>query len=242
MHTLEIFFAIFIRTFALVNFLPIFNIQSFSFRAKGVFVFLISIILHSAQVPRSVLYQPFLKIIFLEVLVGSLLGCLIKLYFEVVNIASSLITMQYGLPSNYSVNIHSKEQGAVLYNFFFFCLVLCAFACNVHHIFLKGLVNSYNIFPIGGMDIFLADWIKLLSNTFSQVFKVSLQLASACLLVNFLIVAGSCILSKIVPMIQVFFLLSPLKLPIALLLLSVSLPSFFKKLIDFFEGLNSFTT
>lgn len=238
MKSLEIFFAIFTRTFSLISLLPIFSARYFPLKARSILVFFIAIVLYFAQTVKIPTNTPFIKIIFLEILIGSLFGCLIRIYFEVINIVASLLTMQHGLLSSYSVSIHSKEQGSLLYNFLFLCSVLCIFACNIHHIFLKGLVNSYSTFPIGGIDIFLADWDSLLLKSLSQAFKVSLQLASACLLVNLTVIAGSCILSKIVPMIQVFFLLSPIQLPLSLLVLSYCLPSFFKKLIDFFEGLN----
>ena len=107
-------------------------------------------------------------------------------------------------------------------------------ALNGHHIFLRALVQSYQIVPIGALVI-SKPLVAYILETSAQVFWIAAKLSAPMALMIFLINCAFGIVAKAVPQINVFVVSFTINILAGFMVLSLSLPVFGSSLGEVFQ-------
>ena len=103
--------------------------------------------------------------------------------------------------------------------------MLLFLSLNGHHVFLKALVQSYEVVPIGGLKV-SRSLIGYVLETSAQVFLIAAKLSAPMALMIFLINCAFGIVAKAVPQINVFVVSFTVNILAGFVVLSLSLPVF----------------
>lgn len=184
----------------------------------------------------------YIVLILKELLVGVIIGHIMKLFFSVVVTAGEFNDMQLGLSmakiydpkSNISMGISSS-----ILNIMF---MLLFFSANGHMSLIKIFISSCKVLPIGSINL-STDLFMSLTELFTNILIFSVKLSLPILAVEFVAEMGLGILMKAVPQIHLFVVNIPLKIFIGfatMLILVPSLASFLDRLITLmFEAIQN---
>lgn len=226
--TLTVFHAIllFARVGSIVMLLPGFGEANYSLQARLLLSLALSLVLLpilSPLLPALPGSAVALAILIAgEVIVGVFIGAMTRVILGTLHSAGMIISFQMGLSAAMLFDPSQGSQGSIVGNFLSLVAFVLIFATDLHHIFIYGMVDSYTIFvpsePLPWGDF--AEYAgKLASETFAMAFRLSAPMVVAGLLVY--LAAG--VMSRLMPQMQVFFVLIPLQVLIGILILMVTL-------------------
>lgn len=161
-------------------------------------------------------------LIFMEFATGLFFGTIARVLMVALDTAGMIISMSAGLANAQVFNPSLSGQGSIVGAFLSVTGVVLLFATNMHHLLIYGLVESYHMFPIGGVPD-AGGMAEMMTRAVSASFLVGFQLAIPFVVVALLIYIGMGVLSRLMPQIQVFILALPMQILLALLTLSLTL-------------------
>ena len=159
-----------------------------------------------------------------EILIGVFLGLIVRLMLSSMHVAGTSIAAQSSLALASVFDISNGGQSAIISNFLSLTAITCFFALNLHHILIAGMVDSYNVFQIGNLPI-IGDMSMTLSRVATDAFMVGIQLSAPWLIFSLLFYLFGGLLTRIMPNFQIFFVLIPPQIMLALFLLLITLSS-----------------
>ena len=101
-----------------------------------------------------------------------------------------------------------RSQVAIFSNFMLIVAVVMVFATNTHHLFIHAVADSYIKFPPGEL-INSGDMSKFVAFVLNDSFILSFKIVSPFLIVGLAIMTGSGLLARLMPNLQVFFVITP---------------------------------
>jgi len=208
-------------------------------------IFLAYIVLISLNIKAPVIELTYWHISFTaakELIVGMMIGFFMQLIFWGVTYGASLMGFDLGLSmaqlfdptQDLSIDVVSR-----LFNIF---TILIFLLMNGHIFLVSAVYQSFKIIPISGFN-YTKLTNQVLVKQAANVFIIAVKIASPIMVTFFLINIAEGIMSKIIPQMQVFFVLYPLRIGIGFLLISMSMVYFFyiiKELLKLHER-NLFT-
>lgn len=172
-----------------------------------------------------------------ETLVGLTLSLLSQLIFAAVEFCGQLVGMQMGL-SMASLFDPEAGQTQVIATFQNLLATLLFMILGVHHVFIRAIVESYTLIPVGAWHM-SGNLIHFLITAMSGLFVLGVKLA-APVMVSLLaagVVLG--IMARSFPQMNIFMISFPLNIGLGLLVLGFSLPAFSQTLTDAFGALST---
>ena len=148
-------------------------------------------------------FYPVVKIFFLEVSTGLVLGLLARFLFYAVEIAGSLIATESGLmlSSNFNpITASFVSSPGVLLHWMSLILML---TLDLHHWLIVGLQRSYEIIPAGGAHLSELVLAEVISRS-AGMFVIALQMTGPILATSFLVTLVFSLLGRAVPQMNVF--------------------------------------
>ena len=170
-----------------------------------------------------------------ETLVGLTLGMLSQLIFASVEFCGQQAATQMGLSMaalldpNTQANVPTLAvlQGALA--------TLLYLALGVHHFFIRGIVESYQVIPLGAWHT-SDGLLKFVIETSSGMFLIALKLAAPISVVLLATAVAIGIVARGFPAMNVFMVSMPLNIGVGFLILGFSLPVFVRVLQEAFGG------
>lgn len=169
-----------------------------------------------------------------EVIIGLFLGFLSRLLVSTLHIAGTIIAYQTSLATAAFFDPSQNTQGTVIGNFLTITAVVLFFGLDIHHLMISGLSSSYSLFPPGNYPV-MEDMAYYLMHTMTQVFEIAFQLSAAHTVFGLVFYLGSGILARLMPTMQVFFVLMPLQMIVGFFLLMALLQSIMYNYAEFVE-------
>lgn len=169
-----------------------------------------------------------------EVLVGLFIGGLCRMMISAMHIAGTIAASQSSLSSATLFDITQASQGTTLSNLLSYSSLVLLFSLNMHHIMLRGLSESYSLFPPGEFPP-VGDFVDYASHLMTETFAVAVQISAPITVVSLLLYFAAGILSRLMPTMQVFFIISPLQILISFFLLMVTMSALMLTFASFFE-------
>lgn len=145
-----------------------------------------------------------------ETLVGTLLGGAARILVSALATAGQIIGLEIGLAFAQTADPTMTQSGQLLAVFLSLFGVALIFATGLHHMFLQGVVGSYDIIPVGGAAP-IEDAAQLALDATATSFRVGFQIAMPLVAAGMIFRLGLGVLSRLIPQIQVFFIALPLQ-------------------------------
>ena len=175
-------------------------------------------------------------LIFHELAIGIILGAIVRITVMTTQVAGAIIAFQTGLSSAMAADpTQVGVQGAVFGSFLSFLGMVLIFATDLHHMALAATYDSYMVFPLDAPLMF-DDAAQLAIRTVASAFSVGIQMSAPFIVFGLVFNLGAGILARLMPALQVFFLLMPANIIIGLVLLALLLTMMMGWYITSFEA------
>ncbi|WP_116653853.1 flagellar biosynthetic protein FliR [Pelagibacterium sediminicola] len=158
-----------------------------------------------------------------ELAVGFIIGGLTRLVLLAAQVAGAVIAYQMGLSMAQTADpTQGGVQGAIVGNFLAFTGVVLIFTTDMHHMLLAGIYQSYFYFPVDAPLMF-EDVADMATRIVAGGFVTGVQMAAPLLIFGLIFYLGLGILGRLMPQIQVFFMMMPANIIVGLILFALLL-------------------
>jgi flagellar biosynthetic protein FliR len=157
-----------------------------------------------------------------EALLGLMVGFAGRLVFTAVEFGGTVIGYQMGFAAANVFDPQNQQQTSMIAQFQNILAILIFLALDIHHIFLRAIVDSYHALPPGGFDL-SGGAVPFIMQLAGNIFVLGVKFSAPVLAVLLLsgLVLG--ILSRIFPQLNVFMLSFPLNIGLAFLGIGLTL-------------------
>lgn len=181
-------------------------------------------------------FMAIIALIFHEIAIGLILGAIVRLTVMATQVAGAIIAFQTGLSAAMAADpTQVGVQGAVFGSFLSFLGMVLIFATDLHHVALAATYDSYMVFPLDA-PIMLDDAAQLAIKTVASAFSIGVQIAAPFIVFGLVFNLGAGILAKLMPAMQVFFVLMPANIILGLVLFALLLTSMMGWYLSAFEN------
>ncbi|WP_240229647.1 flagellar biosynthetic protein FliR [Devosia lacusdianchii] len=175
-------------------------------------------------------------LIFHELAIGLMLGAIARITVMATQVAGAIIAFQSGLSVAMAADpTQGGIQGAVFGSFLSFLGMVLIFATDLHHVALAATYDSYIVFPLDAPLMF-DDAAQLAIRTVSSAFTIGIQMSAPFIVFGLVFNLGAGILARLMPAMQVFFVLMPANILVGLILLALLLTMMMGWYITGFEN------
>ena len=161
-------------------------------------------------------------IIIKEITIGLFFGLTARIILSSSHVAGMIIGYQSGLASAVMFDPNTGSQGSTIGAFLTLVTTVLFFTFDLHHLLLLAVMDSYSLFPING-DIFSSDMSHFITKTVAESFLIAIKLSAPYIVLGLLMYIGAGITSRLMPNMQVFFVLMPVQILIGFGLLAITL-------------------
>lgn len=175
-------------------------------------------------VPENVITMGLL--VLQEVAIGLTLAFVTQVIFAAVELSGQIIGMQMGFSmasvldpaQGTQVQIMSVMQGLLA--------TLLFLSLNIHHVFIRAIVDSFRVIPMGGWQMNEA-LLQFLVKASSEVFVLGVRLAAPVMVTLLLTSVILGIMARAFPQMNVFMVSFPLNIGLGFIVLGATLLLFF---------------
>jgi len=146
-------------------------------------------------------------IIMNEILIGIFIGSICQILISVTHVAGMIFSVQAGISSAVIFDANQNSQGSLIGNFFGIITIVLLFTTDLHYLMLRGITESYSVFAPGKFPP-LGDFVGSIAHTTSDVFTMAVQISAPVIITGTLLFLGAGIISRLMPTVQVFFIIT----------------------------------
>lgn len=180
----------------------------------------------------SLLPAKLITVIIKECIIGIFIGLVTKIILSATNIFGTVIATLSGLGSAMLFDPTQNTQGAIIGNLLGMIAILMIFLTDTHHLLIKLITQSYDYFKVND-QLLINDYTDYLIKVIKISFDLAIKLVAAQLIAIVLLLISAGILSKLIPVIQIFFLITPVQVMISFVILFLTLPSLMNWYIEY---------
>jgi flagellar biosynthesis protein FliR len=159
-----------------------------------------------------------------ELLIGLMIGALLRLFLNALSIAGEFVSLQTTLSFAQTANPTEAQPGTTLSTFLTLLGLTMIFDTGLHHLFLAAIARSYTLFPVA-KPVPLNDAAAMAVQTTSQTFALGFQLAAPVVAFSIVFNIAVGFVGRMMPQFQIFFVATPLSLLLGLSIFALSLGS-----------------
>ena len=224
---LEFFLLIFVRISCFVVTAPFFSIQNVPRRVKAGWSFFLAFIIYQTMemhvVPQYNTLYGYAALVIKEAIAGLIMGFGANICNSVINLAGRLADMEIGISMISLLDPTTREQTGFTGVLYQYSIMLIMLVTNLHHYFIRALVETFNLIPIGmarfSSEKILTVIMQYLDDYVVIAFRICLPVVATIMLTN--AVLG--ILVKTAPQINMFSVGIQIKLFVGLLTLMITI-------------------
>lgn len=169
-----------------------------------------------------------------EMFVGLLLGTVARFLVSAMHVAGMVISYQSSLALATQFDTTQASQGSIFGNFLSLAALLLVFALDLHHMLLRGVADSYTLVTPGVFPP-VADIANYLGFLLMRIFEVGVQLAAPSIVIGLLMYLAAGVLARLMPNMQVFFVIMPLQLMLSFFVLMAVFATIMTEFARFFS-------
>jgi len=226
---LELFLLVTVRASGLFVIAPIISQRAFSTPLKVGFAILLSMIVMLSLPPVDLAPSESLialvGMLFLELLVGALIGFFFLILLLAAQGAGSVVGYQVGLALANELDPQTQTQSSIIGTFWFLLASLFFLTINGHHLIIEAYHQSYALIPPGQVVLNGAVGEMMIRYT-AYLFIVALKIAAPVLVTLFLVDVALGTVAKMMPTMNVFFVGFPVKIGAGVAVIALALPIF----------------
>ena len=173
-----------------------------------------------------------------EVLVGLAIGAMLRIFLTALATAGEIVALQTTLAFAQTANPTQASPGSTISAFLMLLGTTLVFATNTHHLFIAGLVGSYELIA-PARPLVTGDFATLAVRTLADAFALGVQLAAPVLVFAIIFNLASGLIGRVMPAFQVYFAAAPLSIILGLSVFALSLGVLGTVFIDRYRALAS---
>jgi flagellar biosynthesis protein FliR len=230
------------RVAGLLAAIPVFGSRVVPARIKAPLIFAMTLMIFPIVKPHAV--PPAGDVISLgllvvkETLVGLTLGFLSQIIFAAVEFCGQQIGTQMGIAMAALFDPNTQNNVPTMAMFEGVLATLLFLTLGVHHFFLRGIVESYQLLPLGTWHV-SGELLKFVIDVSSGLFIIAVKLAAPVAVALLATSVALGIVARSFPAMNVFMVSMPLNIGIGFLILGLSLPVFLRVMEGAFGGLTT---
>lgn len=237
-----IFFALVLsRVAGIFSAIPVFGGRTIPLQVKVIIILMITLVCYPVLritppvVPTDVFTLGLL--VMREVMVGVTLGFITRIIFSAVEFSGQIIGMQMGFTISSIIDPSQGTQTQIMSVMQTLLTTLLFLAMNIHHLFIRTIVDSFRIIPLGGWHL-NAEILAFLVKGTSDIFILGIRLAAPVMIALLLTSVALGVMARAFPQMNIFMVSMPLNIGIGFIVLGLSLPIFFHVLTGAFGAVN----
>lgn len=156
----------------------------------------------------------------MEFVIGLFIGTVARVFISALDTAGMAISMVSGLGNAQLFNPTFAGQGSLIGAMLSVTGVVLLFATNMHHLLFFGLMESYEMFPVGTIPD-TGSMAEVMARAVSASFLIGIQIAMPFMVISMMIYIGMGVLTRLMPQIQVFLLALPIQIMLSLLTMAL---------------------
>jgi flagellar biosynthetic protein FliR len=153
-----------------------------------------------------------------EIGVGIFIGTVGRIMMITLEIAGALMSFQVGFATAAIFNPLISDQGQLISVLVTITGMVLLFQTDMHHLMLRGLVDSYTLFVPGALPP-VGDFTEMITKLVARTFLIAMQITAPFLVVSTMMYIALGLISRLMPQLQIFFLALPLQITLGFLLL-----------------------
>lgn len=214
------------RVAAIIGSMPVFGSGQVPARAKTLLALMLTALILPAvesYLPADAFTPLSLGLLVAnETLLGIMLGFVARLVFTAVEFGGTIVGYQMGFAAANVYDPQNQRQVSLLSQFQNVIAILIFLVLDIHYVFIRVLVDSYQLLPPGLLD-FSAGAIPFVMELTSRMFVLAIRFSAPILAVLLLsgLVLG--ILSRVFPQLNVFMLSFPINIGLAFIIIGLTL-------------------
>jgi flagellar biosynthetic protein FliR len=170
-----------------------------------------------------------------EITIGAFIGIVARLLLNVTHVGGMIISYQSSLSLATQFDNTQASQGSIVGNFLTMSGLLLILSFDLHHMMLRGVVDSYTILPSTQFPP-MEDISNYVAQLIAYVFRVGVQIAAPSIVVGLLMYLSAGLIARLMPNMQIFFVMMPFQLWISIFLLMATFHSMMEVFIAFFSS------
>ena len=223
--TFEYFLLVLVRITSFVFSAPFFSMSNTPGRVKIGFSVFVSILLIGVLPESTIEYGGVIEyatIVVKEGITGLLIGFAAYICNSIILFAGTIIDMDIGLSMAMVFDPTTGSQVSITGNLYSYFILLLLIVSNMHQYILRALIDSFQLFPLGGaqfqMDSLLASMVQYCTDLFAIGFRIVLPVFACMMILNSIL--G--IMAKVAPQMNMFAVGVQLKLLLGLAVLFIT--------------------
>lgn len=210
--------------------LPVFGATMLSLRIKVVIVLMITLACYPGlaitppEMPGDVFTLGLLA--GREIMVGITLAFITKIIFSAVEFSGQIIGLQMGFTMSQILDPTLGNQTQIMAVMQTLLATLMFLSMNIHHLFIRTIVDSFRIIPLGGWHLNREIIMFLIKGT-SEILVLGVRLAAPVMVALLLTSVTLGIMARAFPQMNIFMVSMPLNIGIGFIVLGLTLPIFF---------------
>ena len=173
-----------------------------------------------------------------EIFVGLFLGGTARILLAVMHIVGMFASLQSGLANSVFYDPSQGTQNVSVGTFLTILSITLLFASDMHHFMLLGIIDSYHTFKAGNLPP-VGDFSDFSARIFGDSFRAAFMISAPMMVVGFFMYVAGGLMSRLMPSIQIFFLIVPVQIAVTFLILALTLSAAMMWYLNFFkEGLS----
>jgi len=165
-----------------------------------------------------------------------MIGLLLRMLMAALSTAGEVVSLQTTLSFSQTANPMQAQPGTTLAAFLTLLGVTLLFATNTHHLFLAGIVGSYEVIA-PARPLVLNDFASMAVRTVGDSFMLGVQLAAPVMVFSLIFNFASGLIGRVMPQFQIFFAAAPLNVLLGLAVFALSLGVIGTVFIDRYQAL-----
>lgn len=146
-----------------------------------------------------------------EVVIGLFLGTVSRILLAALDTAGTVASFQLGLSAAQIFNPMVASQGSLPSTLYSLLGVLLIFLTDLHHMLLRALVDSYDVFAPGVLPP-LDDLSDMIARSVAGAFVIGIEMAAPFILLGLVFFVALGIVGRLVPQLQIMFVTLPLQI------------------------------
>ena len=215
------------RISAFFLFVPVFGSKSIPMTVKVAATMLLSVFFcltnPTAAAVEEVSAVRVMLILGGEATYGLALGVIANVLFSIVKLGGRIAEHQMGLSMAQILDPMTDEHGQPVGSLLEIIFIIAFLAANGHHLLIKVIHRSYELFPAGKIPTAASLASNMLAAT-STMLVAGLRLAAPMLAVLLILLIALAILARMVPEMNIFFISFPLRIVLGLVMLVLFVP------------------
>jgi len=171
-----------------------------------------------------------------EAMIGLTLALLSQVIFSAVEFCGQIIGIQMGFSAASQFDPTMGTQVSIMSVFQNLLAVLLFMALGMHHVFIRAIVESYSVVPVGTWHM-SGDLLKFIITATTGVFILAIKLAAPVMVSLLAATVALGVMARSFPQMNIFMISFPLNIGLGFMVLGVTLLLFVRTLSHAFDSL-----